>query len=88
MTNSLRRISNNEVNRIFECVYNNEVPSEDISFQIVVVGEGSKLSPPSHEFDCGLYILLKPLKVKKNKFGKSEKLPTNDPRVPSNLKHL
>lgn len=89
-TNSLRRLSNDDVKAIFDCIYNNKKPMEDkLMFKIIVVGPtGMKLSPPSHEFADGLYILLKPLKRMKNGASSYTKSPADDPRIPSNLRSM
>ena len=81
---------NTEVNRIFECIFLNTVPSEDIYFQIVIVDPtDNDLSPPSCEFDNGLYILLKESKAKKNEVRTLEgSPPVNGLPIPSNLEHL
>lgn len=84
---TVRRLSPEDVKKIFDCVYNNKEPPEKLRFQIVVVGStGMKLSPPSYEFEDGLYILLKPLKKEKNVKKFKITPPENDPRIPSNLK--
>ena len=59
-------------------------------FKIIVVGSnGMKLSPPSYEFDDGLYILLKPLKkAKGERKVHYQSNPQDDPRIPSNLKSM
>ncbi|KAI2495478.1 hypothetical protein MHU86_19022 [Fragilaria crotonensis] len=63
---SIRRLSDDDVRAIFECVHNNTNAPSHLPFQIVPVGtDGLKLSPPSFQFDDGLYILLKPLQKKK-----------------------
>lgn len=47
-----RRLSNDDVKKIFDCVHNNREPPQRLAFQIVVVGQnGMKLSPPSFEFE-------------------------------------
>ena len=62
---------------------------DKLMFKIIVVGPtGMKLSPPSHEFDEGLYILLKPLKRMKNGTSCYTKSPADDPRIPSNLRSM
>jgi hypothetical protein len=46
-----RRLSNDDVKCIFDCIYNNIFPPERLRFHIVIVGtNGMKLSPPSYEF--------------------------------------
>lgn len=86
----VRRLTNEDVRTIFDCVYNDKIPDDErLKFKIIVVGQnGMKLSPPSFEFEDGLYILLKPLK----KASKGEHLhhgaPEDDPRIPSNLKSM
>lgn len=83
-----RRLSNDDVKSIFDCLYNNIFPPERLRFQIVVVGSnGMKLSPPSYEFKDGIYVLLKPLKKVKGQPPKPS-TPDDDPRIPSNLKSL
>ena len=49
---SLRRLSNDDVKTIFDCVHNNKVPPQRLTFQIVVVGpSGMRLSPPAFTFE-------------------------------------
>jgi hypothetical protein len=87
---TLRRLSNDNVKTIFDCVYNNKKPDDEkLMFQIIVVGSnGMKLSPPSYEFEDGLYILLKPLKKTKNEKCLYTESPQDDPRIPSQLKSM
>ena len=67
----------------------NKYPKPSLNFRIVVVGSGGmKLSPPSFEFDDGLYVLLKPLKKKTGRVGQTDGSPEDDPRIPLKLKHL
>ncbi len=74
-----------DVKVIFNCLFKNKCPPERLRFKIVVVGSnGMKLSPPSFEFEDGLYVLLKPLK-KINGRDITCKEPDKDPRIPSNL---
>lgn len=84
---TVRRLSNQDVISIFDCVHNNRIPRQRrLAFKIVVVGpHGMKLSPPSYQFEDGLYILLKPLK--KNKGAEKAYSPQSDVRIPPNLKH-
>lgn len=87
----IRRLTNDDVRTIFDCVYNDKVPSDKrLMFKIIVVGsDGMKLSPPSYEFDDGLYILLKPLKkAKGERIVRYQSNPQDDPRIPSNLKSM
>ncbi len=90
MSTSVRRLTNDDVKTIFDCVFNNKRPKEKrLTFNIIPVGpQGMKLSPPSYEFDDGLYILLKPIKRMKNGSVGYYKKPEDDPRIPSNLKSL
>lgn len=77
---SIRRLSDDDVRAIFECVHNNTNAPSHLPFQIVPVGtDGLKLSPPSFQFDDGLYILLKPLQKKKSIHA------SDQPKVPSKL---
>jgi hypothetical protein len=47
-----RKLSDNDVKTVYECVYNNRRPPPQLSFKIVVVGpEGQRLSPPAIEFE-------------------------------------
>eukprot|EP00978_Attheya_sp_CCMP212_P040385 scaffold219843_cov53-Attheya_sp.AAC.1 len=80
-----RKLSDNDVKTVYECVYNNRRPPPQLSFKIVVVGpEGQRLSPPAIEFEDGIYILLRP--QKKRKKNKGEAVPESvPPIVPSNL---
>ena len=51
---SIRRLSDDDVRAIFECVHNNTNAPSHLPFQIVPVGtDGLKLSPPSFQFDGG-----------------------------------
>ena len=54
-----RRLSNEDVMTIFDCVHNNVIPKDKrLWFQIVIVGpNGMKLSPPSYQFD-GEFVIL------------------------------
>lgn len=62
---TVRRLSDGDVRSIFECLHHNRPPPAHLKFSIVPVGSnGLSLSPPSYEFEDGLYVLLKP--VKKN----------------------
>lgn len=78
---TIRRLSDDDVRAIFESVHNNRLPPPNLMFKVVPVGpNGLKLSPPSFEFDDGLYILLKPEKKIKKQQGA-----VDPPKVPSNL---
>jgi hypothetical protein len=47
-----RRLSDDDVKAVFDCVHNNKPPPKRLYFQIVNVGSnGLKLSPPSLEFE-------------------------------------
>mmetsp|Transcript_6069 Transcript_6069/g.11484 ORF Transcript_6069/g.11484 Transcript_6069/m.11484 type:complete len:119 (+) Transcript_6069:116-472(+) len=85
---TIRRLSDDDVKAVFDCVHNNMAPPPNLSFQIVNVGpNGLKLSPPSFEFEDGLYVLLRPIKKKGKKAiaaAKNED-PRNHPSIPSNL---
>lgn len=49
---TIRRLSDDDVKSVFDCVHNNRPPPPHLSFQIVNVGPcGLKLSPPSYEFE-------------------------------------
>lgn len=50
---TVRRLSNQDVMNIFDCVHNNRAPIQRrLMFKIVVVGpHGMKLSPPSYQFE-------------------------------------
>ena len=48
---SIRRLSDDDVRAVFECLHNNTTPPSHLPFQIVPVGaDGLKLSPPSFQF--------------------------------------
>jgi len=48
----LRRLDNEHVRAIFECLHDGKPPPPGLPFQIVHVGsKGLKLSPPSFEFE-------------------------------------
>jgi hypothetical protein len=48
---ALRRLSEEDVKLVFDCVFNNHPPPPTLSFQIIIVGSnGMKLSPPSYEY--------------------------------------
>ncbi|CAB9528802.1 expressed unknown protein [Seminavis robusta] len=62
---TIRRLSDSDVRAIFECLHHNKPPPPHLQFKIVPVGPtGLKLSPPSFEFEDGLYVLLKPQRKK------------------------
>lgn len=79
---SVRRLADADVRAIFESLHHHKAPPEHLSFKIVTVGNtGLKLSPPSLEFEDGLYVLLRPQSKKKS----------NDqpqPKAPAHLQHL
>ncbi len=54
---TLRRLSNDDVKNVFDCIYNNMKPlDEKLMFKIIVVGPtGMKLSPPSYEFEGKIF---------------------------------
>lgn len=48
---TIKRIPDNDVRAIFECLHENKPLPEHINFSIIHVGpNGQKLSPPSYEF--------------------------------------
>ena len=48
----VRRLADNDVRAIFECIHDNKPRPEHLPFTIVPVGtSGLKLSPPSYEFE-------------------------------------
>lgn len=75
-------MSEHDVKAIFASLHiDGEKPPSHLTFQIVPVGSnGLKLSPPSYEFEDGLYVLLRP--AKKRKQGGSQ------PSAPAHLSHL
>ena len=53
---SMRKLSVDDIKKVFNCVHSNEVPPEHLKFQIIVVGSnGQKLSPPPYEFEGKAY---------------------------------
>ena len=49
---TMKRLSEEDVRKIFNCVTNNKQPPERLKFKIIRVPQnGMKLSPPSFEFD-------------------------------------
>ena len=49
---TIRRLSDEDVKAVFNCVHNNRPPPADLPFHLVNVGpNGLKLSPPSYEFE-------------------------------------
>jgi hypothetical protein len=49
---SIRRLSDDDVRAVFECLHHNTTPPSHLPFQIVPVGaDGLKLSPPSFQFE-------------------------------------
>ena len=49
---TIRRLSDEDVKAVFDCVHNNRPPPADLPFHLVNVGpNGLKLSPPSYEFE-------------------------------------
>jgi len=62
-----KRLSNEDIIAVFESVHNNyHPPPPHLQFQVVPPIAGSLKSPPSYEFEDGLYILLKPPPTKTN----------------------
>eukprot|EP00934_Nitzschia_sp_Nitz4_P002384 Nitzschia sp. Nitz4//scaffold197_size40390//12126//13655//NITZ4_007513-RA/size40390-snap-gene-0.47-mRNA-1//-1//CDS//3329540472//2379//frame0 len=85
---SMRRLSDNDVRSIFESLHGNHPPPPQLKFQIVPVGpHGQKLSPPSFEFEDGLYVLVRPEKKRKN-MSSSALAAVNQAKIPRHLKHL
>ena len=82
---TVRRLSDSDVRGIFESLHGGMMPPPPhLQFQIVPVGpNGLKLSPPSYEFEDGLYVLLKPEKKRKGDWQA-----TSASRVPSHLRSL
>ena len=79
---TVRRLSDEDVQSVFDCIYGNMLPPPRLAFHIIPIGhDGLRLSPPSHQFDDGIYILLKPCKDDRVDLS-IEKY------VPSNLKSL
>jgi hypothetical protein len=65
---TLKRLGDDDVRAVFDCLHSYAPPPEHLHFRIVPVGpRGLKLSPPSHEFEDGLYVLLRPLRKKTKK---------------------
>jgi len=80
---TVRRLSDDDVRTIFDCVYQNKLPPKNLHFRIVVVGpQGLKLSPPSIQFEDGLYILLRPQKKRR---GTSRDYAADSPKIPPRL---
>jgi len=79
------RLSGDDVRSIYNSIFSNTVPTarKDLNLHIVVMGsDHQKLSPPSYEYEDGLYLLLKSSR-------KGATTPSDDDlRVSSNLKHL
>ena len=49
---TIRKLSDDDVRSIFECIHNNKAPPVGLKFQIVPIGPtGLALSPPSFEFE-------------------------------------
>ncbi|VEU39091.1 unnamed protein product [Pseudo-nitzschia multistriata] len=88
--NEVPKLDNKDVRAIFESLYDNRPAPPGLKFQIVPVGpNGQGLSPPNHEYEDGIYVLLRPDKSKKNK--KNKKGSSNDyerPKIPPHLAHL
>jgi hypothetical protein len=65
---TLKRLNDDDVRAVFDCLHSNAslLPPPHLHFRIVPVQIGGhKLSPPSYEFDDGLYVLLKPPRKRK-----------------------
>mmetsp|Transcript_26551 Transcript_26551/g.55572 ORF Transcript_26551/g.55572 Transcript_26551/m.55572 type:complete len:594 (-) Transcript_26551:93-1874(-) len=82
-SSTIRRLADEDVRAIFECLHGEGPQPSNLQFSIVPAGPGMKLSPPSYEFKDGLYILLRP--EKKSKKPKREQLV---PQCPEHLEHL
>jgi len=76
---TVRRLSDDDVKTVFECIYSNKPPpNKSLRFHIVPVGpEGLRLSPPSYQFQDGLYVLLKPEKKASRETVVRKKVPSN-----------
>ncbi|CAB9497888.1 expressed unknown protein [Seminavis robusta] len=65
------------ISSVFECIYHNKPPIPELQLKIVPVGPTSfKLTPPSFEFEDGLYVLYK------------TRRPLDFSEIPSHLRHL
>lgn len=77
---TIRRLADVDVRAIFECLHHHKPPPAHLNFRIVTVGTtGLKLSPPSLEFEDGLYVLLRPQHKKNN---------LEQPKAPAHLQYL
>jgi len=73
-----RRLSDDDVKAVFDCITFNKLPSPTLPFKIIPVeSDGLRLSPPSHDFEDGLYILLKPIKNMTMKHALKKYVPPN-----------
>jgi len=55
-----KRLHEDDAKGVFESIADNEEPPQGLDFKIIRVPKnGLKLSPPSLDFDCGLYVLLR-----------------------------
>lgn len=90
--NEVPKLYNRDVRAIFESLYDNMPAPPGLKFQIVPVGpDGQGLSPPNHEYEDGIYVLLKPDKSKKKKRTKNSTADNSDlksPKIPPHLAHL
>ncbi|KAL3811186.1 hypothetical protein ACHAXA_002750 [Cyclostephanos tholiformis] len=60
MNTGAKRLTEPDVQTVFSCLWNNQQPPQRLKFRIIRVPQnGLKLSPPSFEFDDGLYVLLR-----------------------------
>ncbi|KAL7572094.1 hypothetical protein ACA910_001734 [Epithemia clementina (nom. ined.)] len=81
---TMRRLLNEDVRAIFECLHNQLPKPPHLDFSIVYVGpDGQKLSPPPYEFEVGLYVLLRADKKPKQKHQNYIQ-----PKAPPHLEHL
>jgi hypothetical protein len=92
---TLKRLNDDDVRAVFECLHSNAslLPPQHLPFRIVPVGVGGhKLSPPSYEFDDGLYVLLKPPRKRKKNAKQQEGVGDGETSpedlVPKHLAHL
>lgn len=55
-----KRLSQEDVQVIFDCVRKNKLPPSSLSFKVVRIPlRNSKISPPAANFECGIYVLLR-----------------------------
>lgn len=81
---TIKRLSDDDVRAIFESLHGNHMPPIHLDFKIVPVGpDGLRLSPPSYEFEDGLYVLLKPDKKRsRSQMDRSPMINESPPWIP------